>query len=69
VIVDPSQFQEYLKRNLRTPDGQDGRDTSLDPWGMAYRLRKEPTRVVVLSSGPDKVPGTPDDLLTSVRLD
>ncbi len=67
--IEPGDFQEYLRRDLRVPDGQDERDTSLDPWGMPYQIRYEPTRIVIISAGPDAKVGTSDDLLSSVRLD
>jgi hypothetical protein len=67
--VEPSAFPAYLRRNLVLQASDQQRDTSLDPWGNVYQLRIEPGRWIVVSAGPDKEMGTPDDLQTSVRLD
>jgi hypothetical protein len=36
--------------------------TGLDPWGVAFQIQCERERVRVFSMGPDKLPGTTDDI-------
>lgn len=67
--IEPRNFSEYLKKNLVLQNNDFQKDTSKDPWGIAYQLRYEKTRAVIRSAGPDRQYGTPDDLQTSVRLD
>lgn len=56
MLPSPAGFPAYLRRNQLSGRGV------LDPWGMAYRLRLSRDSVVVWSAGPDRVPGTADDL-------
>ncbi|MBI4537584.1 MAG: DUF4388 domain-containing protein [candidate division NC10 bacterium] len=42
--------------------GPIGRGLLTDPWGQPYRLETGGERVWVVSAGPDRRPGTPDDL-------
>lgn len=51
-------FSDYLSRNQLDP---------LDAWGAPLSLRQEPDSVAIVSSGPDLVPETEDDLVAKVR--
>ena len=35
-----------------------------DPWGSAYVYQPDATGAVIFSRGPDRLPGTPDDILS-----
>lgn len=59
----PEEFSNYLRRNMRTTNGIQ-RDTSLDQWGVSYRLTYDRSKreLVVTSAGPDKRYDTADDI-------
>lgn len=56
------EFEPWLLR--RNPEVE----RRTDAWGGAYTLRLTRDSFELVSSGPDGIPGTPDDLIESRRL-
>jgi hypothetical protein len=44
------------------------RAETLDPWGTPYQVRCEGDYIDVRSAGEDRVPGTPDDIITNPSM-
>jgi hypothetical protein len=45
------------------PGDQNPQDEILDPWGIPFRITFDPdSKTHVISAGPDKIFGTPDDI-------
>ncbi len=55
-LPEPRTFHDWVKRHVESVD--DG----LDPWGQPYYLEIDRQNMAVGSAGPDRTPGTADDI-------
>ena len=61
-----SDFSNWLKKNFRSPTK---RDTSLDFWSNAYRVKEYSTEYEFWSYGPDEQDDTEDDIWVVLEKD
>ena len=61
-----SNFSNWLKKNFRSPTK---RDTSLDFWSNAYRVKEYSTEFEFWSYGPDEIDDTEDDIWVVLEKD
>ncbi len=63
-LPDRRDLADYLRRNqtVRLPVA---RDPGLDPWGSPYEIYRGENWFDLVSAGPDRTPGTDDDLIVS----
>ena len=61
-------FSAFLRESMAQAGGKRTRDPSADLWGTAFRIEKTPKGFRVLSAGPDRKWGTPDDLAAGSTL-
>ena len=61
-LPDSSELGDYLRTNqLRR--ARVARNPAVDPWGSAYEIYRGEGWFELVSLGPDRVPGTEDDLI------
>ena len=58
------EFSEYVRRNMTSKKRP---DTSIDPWGQPYLFDGSGGGLKIISTGPDKVKSTRDDIVLVVR--
>jgi hypothetical protein len=61
-LPDRRDLRDYLRLN-QVRRGADARDPGRDPWGNPYEIYRGDQWFELVSAGPDKVPGTSDDLI------
>ena len=61
------QMRRWIRRNVRIEKDED-LDPSVDLWGTAFRSKLKRGRLTLVSAGPDKSFGTPDDLRASSNI-
>ena len=66
-VPTPEDFVTYIHNNFRKQESI-SRDQAVDLWGTPYSLSVEGGVGRVASAGPDKKPGTSDDLVAEARL-
>ncbi len=64
-VPTPSQFSEYLRKNISSQDEK--RDMSKDLWGNLYQLSWVNGTLFVTSTGPDGLANTTDDIRVKVN--
>lgn len=59
-IPQPGELQEFLARQHYSPR------RGIDPWGTPYALILKDDSILIVSAGPDRRRGTPDDMRQGV---
>ena len=63
-LPDTSELGDYLRTN-QVRRARVARDPAFDPWGSPYEIYRGDGWFELVSWGPDKIPGTEDDLVVS----
>jgi hypothetical protein len=64
-----NNFSQWLEENMTQEGGRKTRDKTKDMWGTSYKLEPRPNGFAILSAGPDRKWGTPDDLCGAYSLE
>lgn len=66
-LPSPEKFADYIHGNFARQEGVN-RDQAIDMWGNPYTLVYDGGVARVISAGPDKKLGTPDDIVAEAKL-
>lgn len=69
-LPEQPNFAQYIRRQMEVKENSEGlvRDPSKDYWKNDYQLFYKDDKAIVVSMGPDAKLGTPDDIVSKVKL-